>query len=259
MNTAIEARLGPIERVYRVRPGLRRARWLAAFACFSAAVLAWGFAGLRAFVALTEYGPLLVGRWVAGPALAGILLALLGSALGWRAWRTARLRVRLHAGGLAVVLGRRGRALPWSQILTIWSRAERTGIPGIQGSPRVRLEIEASDGQRVRLSEDLEDFESLAQAIKARVYPDLLAAYTRAFNDGQPIAFGPIHLTREGLRDGRRGALAWSLIAAARLESGRLKIEADRSGRRTTLSFPAHHIPNVELCAQLIEEIQQTA
>ncbi len=258
MATPIEARLGPIERIHRIRPGLRRMQFLTALACLIGAVAAWAAAAVGAFIAYTEYGPLLVGRWAAPPAIIGVALLALGLILGWRAWRTARLRIRLHAHGIAVVRGRRGRALPWEEVLTVWSRVERIGMPWASGPSRQRLEIEASDGRRVRLTEQLENFKILSQAVKSRVYPALLAAYTESFNQGRPIAFGPLILHKQGLRNGRRGPFGWSDVNSATLAAGRLTIELAGPGRGSRWKVPAHRIPNVELCAQLIQEIQQT-
>lgn len=258
MAIPIEARLGPIERIHRIRPGLRRMQVLTALACLVGAVAAWAVAAMRAFIAYSEYGPLLVGRWAGPPAVIGLGLLLLGLILGWRAWRTARLRIRLHAQGIAVVRGRRGRALPWDEVLTVWSRVERIGMPWVSGPSRQRLEIEASDGRRVRLTEQLEYFDLLSQAVKSRVYPGLLAAYTEAFNQGQPIAFGPLILHKQGLRNGRRGPFGWPQVDSVTLESGRLIIDLASPGRRSRWKLPAHRIPNVELCTQLIQEIQQT-
>jgi hypothetical protein len=259
MTGAVEGRLGRIERVHRVRRGLRRGQLIGAVTLVSIAALAWAVAVYRAAIAYTEYGPLLIGRWVTPPLILGLVLAALGVWLAVRAWRTWGLRVRRHAQGLAVVRGRRGQALAWADVHAVWSRAVRTGLPGLTGSRRLRLEVEASDGRRLRLDDRLEDFEELAGAIKARVYPLLMADYTRSFNDHQVLPFGPVRLGPSGVEDGPRPALAWNEIRGASLAAGRLQIQTTRTGRHAVISLPAHRVPNVELCAQLIQEIGHTA
>lgn len=259
MTPPVEARLGPIERVHRVRRGLRRSQLTAAVVLSSLAVLAWSIAAYRAFVAYTEYGPLLVGRWVTLPLVLGLGMAGAGLWLGIRAWRTWRLRIRLHANGLAVVRGRRGRALAWPDVSALWSRAERTGLPGLSGARRLHMELEARDGRRLLLDDGLEDFEGLTSAIKGRVYPLLMAGYTQAFNEKRPLAFGPIRLSADGIEDGPRSPFEWKEVRGAQLTQGRLMIQTTRPGRQSAINLPAHRIPNVELCAQLIQEIGQTA
>jgi hypothetical protein len=223
------------------------------------AIIAWGVAAYRGFVAYTEYGPLLVGRWVTAPQVLGLVTAAIGIWLAVKAWRAWRMRVRLHANGLAFVRGRRGRALTWPDIRALWSHAVRTGLPWLSTSRRLRLELEARDGHRYRLDDTLEDFEGLARAIKARVYPLLLADYTKSFNDHQVLPFGPIRLGPAGIEDGTRPPFAWTEVRGAELAAGKLKIRTSRPGRQSTLSYPAHRIPNVEVCTQLIQEIGQSA
>jgi hypothetical protein len=225
----------------------------------SIGLLAWSVAAYRAYLAYSEYGPLLVGRWVTLPVILGLILAGAGLWLAGRAWRTWHMRVRLHANGLALLRGRRGRALIWPDVRALWSRAERTGLPWFSGSRRLRLEVEANDGRRILLDDSLEDFEGLALTIKGRVYPLLLELYTRAFNEHQPIAFGPIQLTPAGIEDLPRSPFAWQEVRGAQLAAGRLMIQTTRPGRQSAITLPAHRVPNVELCAQLIQEIGQTA
>lgn len=255
MPAAIEKRLGEIKQVYRVRRNLRRNPLTLALVLCGAGILAWIVAAGRGLVAYIEYGPLLVGRWLSTPFLIGLSLIALAAVFAYRAWRAARLRIRLHAGGLAVVRGRRGRALLWDDVRALWSRAVRTGLPGLPGRLHFRLEIEARDGKRLRLDDRLEDFASLAEAVKGLVYPPLLEASSRAFNEGQTLHFGPIHLNRAGITDHRSLSYPWDTVSEARLASGRLVIRASREGKPTEVSIPAHRIPNVEVCTQLIEEI----
>lgn len=255
MPAPVEKKLGEIKQVYRVRRNLRRNPATLALVLFGAGILAWLVAAGRAFVAYVEYGPLLVSRWFSIPFLIGLVLGLFASAFAFLAWRAARLRIRLHAGGLAVVRGRRGRAILWDDVRALWSRSVRTGLPGLPGRLHIRLEIEARDGQRLRLDDRLEDFASLAEAIKARIYPPFLEACSQAFNDGQTLDFGPLHLSQAGITDQRSMSYPWSAVSEARLASGRLVIRASREGKPAEVSIPAHRIPNVEVCTQLIEEI----
>jgi len=256
VGTAVEARLGPIEQVHRARRGLRRLQLAVALTLAAAAVLAWVVAGYRAFTAYTEVGPLLIGRWANLPALLGAGLGCAALWLGVGAWRTAQWRVRRHANGLVVVRGRRGRALAWPDVRALWSRAERTGLTS---SRRLRLEVEASDGRRIHLDDRLEDFEALAARVKEGVYPRLLESYARAFNDRQPLTFGPIHLGPTGIEAGRQPALEWKEVNGAELAEGRLRIHTTRTGRRSVVGVAAARVPNVELCAQLIQEIGHSA
>lgn len=255
MPSPVESRLGKVEQVHRIRRNLRRNRVTVAAVLIGAAILAWAVAAGRAYVAYTEYGPLLVSRWLSLPLAVGLVLALFGVTLGLRAWRASRLRIRRHVGGLAVVRGRRGRALAWDDVAALWHRAVRTGLPGLPGRIQHRLDLEASDGRRIRLDDTLEDFSALADAARGHVFPRLLKTYTQAFNEGQPVQFGPLQLSQAGITDGRRLSHPWAAIHDAQLASGRLVVRTRRTGNPGEIAFSAERIPNVELCVQLIQEI----
>ena len=259
MTSSVETRLGSILRVHRVRPSLRRGAMLGALGLASAAVLLWTYGAYRGFVAYTEYGPLLVGRWLSGPLALATGCGVVSVWAGARAWRSSRLRVRLHEHGLAIIRGRRGRALVWDDVVALWSRAERTGLPGLAGSRRLRLDVETTDRKRLRLDDSLEGFETLAAEVKGHVYPGLLEDYTRAFNEHRPLDFGLLTLNHSGIQDGGRPALLWQEVQGARIDTGRLLIQTTLPGRQSARSLPANRIPNVELCAQLIQEIRQTS
>lgn len=255
MPPSVESKLGRIEQVFRVRNSLRRNRLTASVVLVGGAILAWAVAAGRAFLAYVDYGPLLVGRWVWPPLVVGVLLALLGLWFGIGAWNAARLRIRLHSAGLAVVRGRRGHALAWVDVLALWSRSVRTGLPGLPGRLHYALELEARDGRRLRLEDSLEGFGALAEAVKSRVYSLLAQASTQAFNQGETLFFGPIQISPAGISDGGRMTYPWSAVNEAQLASGRLIIRAHWDGKSSEVAFPADRIPNVELCAQLIQEI----
>jgi hypothetical protein len=257
MPGPVETRLGPIEQVHRVRRNIRRNRLIVSVALLAAASLAWVAAAGRGYLALTRYGPLLVGRWTTAPVVAAFVLTLLGAWFGFHAWRAARYRVRLHEGGVAVLRGRRGQGLSWDRIRALWSRAVRTGLPGLPGRLHLRLDLESTDGRRLRLDDSLEDFAALAQSVKSHVYPALLEGFTRDFNAGQVLAFGPLQVSRSGLTDGRRKSHSWDTIKGIEVAGGRLIIRTDREGKPVEASYPADRIPNVELCAQLLQEIGQ--
>jgi hypothetical protein len=116
------------------------------------------------------------------------------------------------------------------------------------------LTLVARDGRKFRLDHSLFEYDELAEAVKRAVYPPLLDAYTRAFNHGESLPFGPLSLAAEGIRNGRK-TLRWENLGQARLERGWLEaLPADRR-RGPRLRFAARSIPNVDLCLQLIQEL----
>ena len=161
-----------------------------------------------------------------------------------------------HEQGLSIQRGRRGSALHWGDIRQVHTRSVRYGLGRWPGGRQDSLVLLTRDGRRFHLDQSLSDYDALAETVKRNVYPPLLDAYTRAFNHGQEIPFGPLRLTREGIQNGRK-TLRWPNVAQARLERGWLEaLPTDRrAGPR--FRFPVRSIPNVDLCLQLIQELSR--
>ena len=92
----------------------------------------------------------------------------------------------------------------------------------------------------------------LAEFIKSQVYPGLLEEYRRKYNQGDPLSFGPLILTAKDVRREDQ-ILQWENLGRVSLGRGMLSLEAtDGQGIR----IPAHRVPNVEICTQLIEHLK---
>lgn len=254
MALSLEDKLGPAQREHRARPGAQRAVAIAGWTAVALALVAGVFAAGRALFAYQTYGPLAVDRWSSPPAMAaggfvlvGVLLLLLGRG------RRGTI-VRQHARGLVIQRGRKGSAVPWDEIREIHTRSVRYGLGRWPWGRQGELILVTRDGRRFHLDQSLSGYDELAETVKRSVYPTLLDAYTRAFNHGQALPFGPLSLTPEGLHNGRK-TLHWQNLAQARLERGWLEALPNDRRLGPRLAFPARSIPNVDLCLQLIQEL----
>lgn len=197
--------------------------------------------------ALGNYGPAVVWRWSGIWLVTGAVLALLGAIGGIWLLRWSRTAVVVHDGGLELRRGRRSRQLPWSAIRSIQVSGVR--YRSVWGS-RSSLELETADGRHIRLSDTLAGLSQLAATIKRNVYPRLLTEYTRFLRDGQPVPFGQLVLSSDGVARGSR-RLAWAEVASADLQNGRITIRpaSDHGG---PLKVDARRVPNPEICLQLV-------
>jgi hypothetical protein len=211
---------------------------------------------ISGYFAYTQFGPAVVGRWAAPWLILAAACAPL-AALGLiNVWRLGGLVVRAYEHGLVLRHGASRRAARWEQVRGVQTAAIRYRLPGA-GGPRTRLTLTlAGVGQTeiVTLTESLEGLDELAEVTKRRVYPRLLAEYTEAFNRGEELDFGPLQISAAGLSLGRR-ALAWNELDGATVQDGEVRLQ--RAGSRRRLKLPAQRIPNVELCVQLIEVLNQ--
>ena len=256
MTFRLEDKLGPVLREHRSRQGVHRVYALAGWTAVAFSLAAALFAIGRALFAYQTYGPLAVERWFAPSAYASGGFLVAGAASFFLGRGRGGMVVRQHERGLSIQRGRRGSALLWGDIRQVHVRSVRYGLGRWPGGRQDSLVLVTRDDRRFHLDQSLSDYDALAETVKRNVYPPLLDAYTRAFNHGQEIAFGPLRLTPEGIQNGRK-TLRWPNVAQARLERGWLEaLPADRrAGPR--LRFPVRSIPNVDLCLQLIQELSR--
>jgi hypothetical protein len=228
--------------------------------------MAWGL--IRWYMAYTQYGPALVWRWsgpsfavaaaLAAVCLAGIILAS----------RSRGIEIRVYENGLVILRGRKGTRIPWGEIESVHTSSVRYGLPGLARRHEVDLVLHfrrvgagnpapAPNPRRIRLTHALGGFETLGEELKQRVYPHLVGEYSESFNRGQPVAFGGLKLTAEGVRLKKR-LVAWKSFGEVRLDRGVLLVRP-KENNGGAIRIAAHRIPNVELCVQLIQYLSQRA
>jgi hypothetical protein len=251
---AFRPSLGQPLQEYRAKAASRRLNgWLAAAGLFAgslslaAGVLRWNFA-------FSNYGPAVVWRWSLAWLLAGVPLLIAGLFGGLWTVRWGGLRIILHPRGLRLLRGSREQAVPWDDVLHVYTSGVRYGVLGVIWGSRATLIVETTDRRRVRLSQAIDGLAEIIETVKRNVYPRLLAAYTREYRTGMGLPFGPIWLTARGVQKGRR-SLGWGELESARIRDGRIEIRPKPGARRRPIRASAQAVPNVELCLQLVQHL----
>ena len=113
----------------------------------------------------------------------------------------------------------------------------------------------SDQGKRLRFRGPFTTLDNFTQAIKKHLYPLRLETYRSALERNETITFGPIRCSPEGLQY-RREIHPWKSIASASLQEGRLILVIQGKDGLKTLRIDAGRIPNPDLCAQIIENIE---
>jgi hypothetical protein len=244
-----------------VYPASRRQRLAGLFAL----LIVWGAALVSAligayhwYLATTQYGPAVVSRWSTPWFLAAGGLSACGLILALLLWRNRGREARVYRAGLTYRLRGQTIQIAWPDILRVHADAVRYGIFGLIWGGDLQLRLELRDGRKIRLTRALEGLPDLVEKIKRNVFPLLLAGYSRAFNLGQELSFGPVTLTAIGISRGGR-LLPWAELAGADLERGVLKLTPIRGSANRGLKVPVRQIPNFDVCLQLIQNLGHTA
>jgi Family of unknown function (DUF6585) len=230
--------------------GVVNALLAAAIVATGSALAALVFSLWSWYFAMSTYGPAAVRRWTHPWQVAAPLLGIVGIVCLARVWRLTRLWVEAFPDGLRVHQGRKSDWVAWANVREIRTWPARQPGPAFSA-----LEIRLNGGRRLRLTRSLADLESLVQHVKRGAYPRLQACYRAKFNRGEPLDFGPLRLTPDGVQAGRK-TIQWGHIQAVEVRGGQLAITAEEpAGAR--LRVAAAHVPNVDVCVQIIRLLGQ--
>lgn len=208
----------------------------------------------RGYLAYQDYGPALVLRWSMPSWIAAAALGLIGLGSLFTLWQRHSIKVRTFANGMTYQRKRKPQVFFWRHVRAIRTYASRYFLPFLGTGGRSELLLTMASRQTLRLTSIVTGLDQLVETVKERVYPRLMSDYVKAFRMGQPIAFGPLTLTLDGIQYGRR-SLAWDKVGGIELKRGKLNILWETDGGVSRLSVAARRIPNVEICFQLIRRL----
>ena len=238
-----------------VRPGIRRTYLAVTLLGFLTAVAAFVWAISRWYFAYHNYGPAVVGRWTAPALILASVLTIVG-VIGLLLYLSSRSYfVITNEAGVQIKKLYKKASIPWEDIDFVRSSSIHYGAAKLEWGKRSTLWLHTSSGGTFCFTNNLMDFNNLAETIKANLYPRYLEQYRQNLNQGQSIDFGPIQLTPRGIVIGRKKC-DWSMIKDVSLARGRLTITTKDEQRKKVYSLPVRKIPNSDLCAHLIQNIE---
>ncbi len=217
------------------------------------AALLWSV--YRWYFAFARFGPAVVWRW-SGPAIGIAFLALLLASYSTLfLMRNRQRKVYTTSEGLWLVNGGNQLALRWEDIASIHSSAARFAWSRSDRGPQLRIVIRTSDDKIIKLPSFLTELDVVQEIIKKNIYPIAMNRYREMMKSGQPLQFGPLQLTRSGIVYKDR-VEPWQSFRDVAIESGRLKIQFQRPKGLRQIAVPVRQIPNIDLCVQLLRNIE---
>lgn len=214
---------------------------------FAVGIWRWQFA-------LQNYGPASIRNWITPVFwfLFPFMFLSIVAFLNLRRFRGVELQI--SSSGLVIQKIKILETINWHDVSRIRTSIVRYGLFGLSWGRKTELEIFTEDGQRYRFDQSIEGIDSLIMLTKRYVYPILFEKYRESFNQGEPLNFGPLILTSEGILNSRK-ALRWKDLGEIKLKEGSLHLKPFENIDGPSLSIAAHKIPNIDLCLQLIRHM----
>lgn len=201
--------------------------------------------------ALNNFGPAVIWRWINPIVWIALGLGIIGITGLVFLLRVGRQEIQLSPEAFTWKKGSSLKVYKWDDFQGIYISSVRYGILDFVWSEKTELGLQLHEGKRLRVSNAFDDIENLLNTVKHYLYPMMFERLKREFNQGEPLSFGPLLLTTQGVVNGRK-PLRWHEIEEVLLEQGYLQIQPSAGSDNPGLSVPVHKIPNVELCIQLL-------
>lgn len=218
-------------------------------------VFSWVLAFIRWNFAYSHFGPGVVWQWAAPALIAGLISFVIsvGCLILWIIRRDHRASAEVS--GLILQRGQRTKTYPWEWLRDLRLTVVQYGFPFWKWGAHSTAELSTREGELLRFRGRLEELEIFTNAIKYHLYPLRLREYRRALLSKEEIPFGPLRCSTQGIKLGKN-LYTWDQIHAVDLNAGYLRITISKSEGEQSLRIPSHKIPNPDLCAQLLNNIE---
>lgn len=140
----------------------------------------------------------------------------------------------------------------WDQMLSVYQEITTVYVNGVNTGTKYLYKIALAGGGQIKLTSDQVDMTEFGPLIQRGVVSAQAPRVVEALRAGQPVAFGDVTVTPDGVRT-RKGDLPWTEISNIRMVRGFFAI--DRAGKRLAFfNKPCRSIPNLYTLMTVLSE-----
>jgi hypothetical protein len=194
----------------------------------------------------------------------------LGVLFAWLFRREATRVTRMYEEGIEQTVSGTTRELYWRDVRQVTFRVVRVQAGGVAGaligaaidgarkgpakplsesSDNITVRVVA-DGGTIKLSSNDKGIVQALEEVLRRVNPRLVEEAYSQVRNGQPVAFGKVVLSLEGIRFGGREAIPYADVEKLSIAGGKLTVKK-RSAWLSKGGTPIHRIPNVMVLVEV--------
>jgi hypothetical protein len=227
-----------------IHHGRNKARWLTVVSFIvTAALMGWGSIYLITSGQAPGWGLLGIPM--------GLGCLIYGLYEGYRTIIERDLCVVVMQNGFVLSKGGTDSVFRWEDIVAVWESITDVRQNSIELKTNYRYTIRHRDGQKIVLTDTLENIEKLGRIIQKEVTQRLLAQAHDALNAGKTVDFGKVGVSKSGIIFGKK-TTPWKQIKKVDASDGFIAI----SRHGTPLKWVAKmgNIPNVYVFLTLVNQ-----
>ena len=176
----------------------------------------------------------------------GIVLVAMMAILVIHARRSSNRSIRVYPEGLIfITLGGNGESdvFAWEQIESVRQQIVRGAVNGVPVGTTHNYILRRNDGKEIRFDDFVTNAETLGATIQRETFPFLMRRVRAAFDTGQTVSFGKLHVSQSGLSDGNE-TLPWKEVEEVKVAEGVIHVRKHGQWLRWSHA-PISETPNV--------------
>ncbi|RPI22413.1 MAG: hypothetical protein EHM70_23835 [Chloroflexota bacterium] len=241
-----------------VYPVTRKSKWgsaIAALVFLGGAGVAFLFGIWYTYDVYQQNGPAMIVNALIGPLVFAVIFFIIGLVGLWSLYVNWRKSVVIYQNGFAYSDHKGVKAWRWDEFQSIRAAVTKHYTNGIYTGTTHVYTLDKQDGERIVINDSISKVEEVAGKIREAIFPQMYQRYSAAYNSGQPVAFGPVILSRaDGIQSGKK-SYPWAEVSAVKIERGYIQVAKKGGGWFSGTSIPAASVPNVEIMLSIIDQI----
>jgi hypothetical protein len=177
-----------------------------------------------------------------------------------RSFRWLRTAAVLYDGGFALSSGGEPPTLiAWNDVQGLTAKITQTNLYGfIRVNRECKYTIDTRQKGSVGIQTPMGGVEKLYQAIREKVMPRIIASLRPQFQEGRPIDFGPVSVSKaEGIHTKNR-TIPWNAIRRVQVVNGAFSVTPKSGGLTGSIWILAGAIPNLDALLAICQEEAKT-
>ncbi len=227
--------------------------WALIFWLIAAAIFL--YAAYDGYTSYQAFGPAILAKTVIPWLIGSGLFFLVGVFFIWGAFSNWKKAVVIYDNGFGYMDRKGLQTTRWEDINSITSAVTRHYTNGIYTGTTHTYTILKRDQTRLVINDAIQKVEEVATKIRTSVYPLIYPAYAQSYNNGKPLSFGPVVLSKaDGIQIGKK-SYPWDQVAKVTIHQGFVQVAKKGGGWFSGASAAAATIPNLEVMLSILDQV----
>ena len=189
--------------------------------------------------------------WGIGAAVA----FLFGLLFVWSVYNRRKKAVVVYENGLAYADRKGVQTWKWEEIQEVYANVVRNYTNGIYTGTTHTYTLVKAQGTKLVINDVFKEVEAIYNQVQSHSLQIRYQRLAAAYNGGNPVAFGPVTISKtHGITIGKK-QYAWEEIAEVGINKGMLSIKKKDGGWFSGATATAGAVPNLHVLLSILDQV----